>query len=189
VRELRVGDVDSFLKLLAKTSPAKELKHLRVLHAILKVAVKRGLTSRNVVNDLEPSERPSPDEKRPSYFTDAELARLWPELANYLPVYDCLCQVALTTGCRMCELLALRWSDLSLLERELMIQRGYVAGIGEQTTKSGKERTVDLTPAALSALEGWCRPAARPTTGSCSRTPRAATRIRPRLPASSFTGR
>jgi integrase len=165
VRELGAGDVDRFLALMAGRSPATQLKHLRVLHAILNVAVKRGLAGRNVVDDLGASERPTPDEKRPSYFTDAELARLWPELAKAVPVYDYLCRVALTTGCRQGELLSLRWSDVSLLDRELLIQRGYVPGIGEQTTKSGKERTVDLTPAALAALEQWYTACGSPEDG------------------------
>jgi integrase len=86
-------------------------------------------------------------------------------------VYDYLCRVALTTGCRMGELLALRWSDVSLLEREVRIQRGYVAGIGEQSTKSGKERTVDLTPAALAALEEWYAACGSPDEGLVFPTP------------------
>lgn len=36
------------------------------------------------------------------------------------------------------ELLALHWSEVSLLDWELVVQRGYVPGIGEQTTKGGK---------------------------------------------------
>jgi integrase len=162
VRELRVEDVQRFLGLFSDKAPATQLKHLRVLHACLSVAVKRGLASRNPVDDLEASERPPAPQKRPSYFTDVELARLWPELVKFVPVYDFLTRTALTTGCRQGELLALRWADVKLLDRELQVERGYVPGIGEQSPKGNRSRTVDLTPAALTALEAWFRVSGSP---------------------------
>jgi integrase len=165
LRELRVADVQRFLELMEGRSPATQLKHLRVLHACLGVAVRRGLTGRNVVDELEASERPPAPRKLPSYFTDDELTRLWPELAQFAPVYDYLHRVALTTGCRQGELLALDWSDVKLLERELAVERTYVAGIGVQTPKGNRGRTVDLTPAALGALEAWCAISGSPESG------------------------
>src|SRR5262249_22552988 len=137
-------------QLRAARSSATQLKHLRVLHACLNVARKRGLTGRNVVDDLEASERPPAPRKLPSYFTDAELVRLLPELAGFPAVYDALHRVAVTTGARQGELLALDWRDVKLLDRELVIERTHVAGLDvQQVPKGNRGRTVDLTPAAL----------------------------------------
>jgi integrase len=159
VRDLRVADVQRFVSLTEKKSAATQLRHLRVLHACLGVAARRGLVARNPVDGLEPSEKPPAPEKLPTYFTDAELARLWPALDNeekHPPVYANLCRVALTSGVRQGELLGLTWGDVELLERELTIQRSYVQGLGLQArTKGGKTRTVDLASEAVSVLEKW----------------------------------
>ena len=44
-----------------------------------------GYATQNAVRGLSKSARPKVAKSRPSYYTDAELARLWPELA-YRPV-------------------------------------------------------------------------------------------------------
>ena len=89
---------------------------------------------------------------RPAYYTDDELARLWPELA-YRPVYLALCKAAVLTGLRFGELAALEWGDLDLLNRELHVRQTYTSGIGLGTPKSGEPRTIDLTPQAAALFE------------------------------------
>lgn len=92
---------------------------------------------------------------RPAYYTDEELARLWPELA-YRPVYLYLCKTAVLTGLRLGELAALEWEgDVDLLNRELHVRQTYTSGIGVGSPKSGEPRTVDLTPQAAALLEEW----------------------------------
>ena len=80
--------------------------------------------------------------------------RLWPELAGR-PLMLALCKTAVATGLRFGELAALRWSDVDLLERELLVARTHVDGIGEQAPKSNEPRTIDLTPPAAAMLERW----------------------------------
>jgi integrase len=155
VRKLTREDVDRFLALMAKRSPATQRKHLRVLRSCLKMAVRQGYAARNPVDELEPEELPTVEKVPPSYFTDAELARLWQELDNGEPVYLYLCKAALATGARQGELLELRWSDVHLLEGEIKITRAYTERIGVGTPKSGKGRTVDLTPQARAVFEEW----------------------------------
>lgn len=133
-------------------SNATLAKHLRQVGACLNGAVKEGYATENPVGRM--LDRPRVERSDPSYFTDGELARLWPELAER-PVYGYLCKLALATGMRSGELLALRWSDVDLLTREVRVQRTYVVGVGETATKSGKARTVDLAPQAATLLEEW----------------------------------
>ena len=135
-------------------SPATLAKHLRQLGACLQAAVSEGYASDNPVRRLHKTARPKVAKSRPAYYTDDELARLWPELV-YRPLMLALCKTAVATGLRVGELGALRWSDVDLLDRELHVGRTYVDGIGEQTTKSNEPRTVDLTPPAAAMLERW----------------------------------
>jgi integrase len=60
--------------------------------------------------------------------------------------------VAIKTGLRQGELLALRWSDLDLVAGRIVVRRAVARGI-VGTPKSGKSREVPLSPEALSALK------------------------------------
>ena len=173
VRDLTAGDVRRFLDRIrdenlerrnrgrkegdppaADVSPASLAKHLRQLGACLQAAVAEGYASDNPVRMLHKTARPKVAKSRPAYYTDEELARLWPELASR-PVMLALCKTAVGTGLRFGELAALRWTDVDLLNRELHITRSYSDESGEQTTKSNEPRTIDLTPPAAAVLEHW----------------------------------
>jgi integrase len=170
VRELDTGDVQRFLEHIASehlrkqsrrnpeqpkpVSQATLAKHLRQLGSCLSAAAAEGYAAENPVSRIHSSRRPKAERPLPAYFTNEELARLWPEL-DERPVYKALCQLAATTGMRSGELIALRWSDIELFDREVTVSRTYVAGIGETTPKSGKGRTIDLTPQAFGVLENW----------------------------------
>lgn len=173
VRDLTPGDVRRFLDRIRddtrerrsrnrkegdpvppEVTPATLAKHLRQLGACLQAAVSEGYASENAVRRLHKTARPKVAKSRPAYYTDAELARLWPELA-FRPVMLALCKTAVGTGLRFGELAALHWSDVDLLNRELHVARTFVDGVGEQATKSNEPRTVDLTPPAARLLEEW----------------------------------
>ena len=164
LRKLTTTDVRAYLdhveranrtrKRAREVSPTTLAKHLRHLGACLQAAKAERLIAENPVRLLASSAKPKAAKKRPSYFTDEELARLWPEVAER-PVYSHLCRLAVTAGMRLGELAALRWSDVKLLNDEIEVSRTYTPGIGEKGTKSGEPRTVDLTPQAKRLLEQW----------------------------------
>jgi integrase len=164
LRKLTTTDVRAFLdhvervnrvrKPPREVSPTTLAKHLRHLGACLQAARTERLIAENPVRLLAPSAKPKAQKKRPSYFTNEELGRLWPELAGR-PLISHLCRVAVATGMRLGELAALRWSDVNLLEGEILVSRTYAPGIGEKPTKSGEPRTIDLTPQAKQLLDGW----------------------------------
>ena len=56
------------------------------------------------------------------------------------------------TGCRTSEVAGLQWDDIDLDRRKARIHRGVVRGRVTDTTKSGKERYIDLTPALVAEL-------------------------------------
>ena len=63
-----------------------------------------------------------------------------------------LYRVATTTGLRLGELRALRWSDVDYGRRVILVKRSYTAG-EETTPKSGKIRQVPVARQTFSALE------------------------------------
>jgi integrase len=173
VRDLGPGDVRRFLDVIRdshvnrrvarllpddppkpEVSPATLAKHLRQLGACLQAAVTEGYGNENPVRRLSRTARPKVSKSRPAYYTNDELARLWPELA-FRPVMHTLCRTAVATGLRFGELAALRWGDVDLLHREIHVSRTFVDGFGEQPPKSNEPRTIDLTPQAAELLEGW----------------------------------
>ena len=133
VRDIRPADVSRLLEGIArkprtrkKVTQSTLAKHLRQLGSCLGAAVSEGYASENPVSRLHSTRRPKVFHSPPAYFTDAELSRLWPALADR-PVYAYLCKIALATGMRS----------------------------GETSTKSGKARTIDLSPQATALFEAW----------------------------------
>ena len=164
VRKITPSDVRAYLEHVERVNrsrrPPREVtpttlaKHLRHLAACLQAAKVERLIAENPVRLLAPSARPKGVKKRPSYFTNEELRRLWPELLAR-PVISYVCRTAVATGMRFGELAALRWDDVNLLDEEIVVSRTYAPGLGEKSTKSGEPRTIDLTPQAKRLLEDW----------------------------------
>lgn len=166
VSKLGVADVRKMLELVERenrernpkkpreVSPTTLAKHLRQLATCLESAVAEGLLAVNPCKRLPKSQRPHARKKRPAYFTDSELARLWPELASR-PVYLMACKLAATTGMRQGEIAGLAWADVSFTEGELHIRQQFTAGELVDRTKDNEPRVVDLVPAARALLEDW----------------------------------
>ena len=164
LRKVTTSDVRAFLDHIERTHQSREppqeissttlAKHLRHLGVCLQAAKLERKISENPVRLLAPSAKPKSKRKRPSYFTNDELALLWPQLMEPA-VLSYFCRFAVVTGMRFGELAALRWDDVNLLAGEVVVARTYSPGIGEITTKSGEPRTVDLVPQAKRLLEQW----------------------------------
>lgn len=161
VRDLGPSDITRLLDAIAKEPRTRKTvtqstlaKHLRQLGSCLSAAVAEGYAEDNPVTRLHSTRRPNVPRSAATYFTDDELRRLWPELAEHA-FFLYLCKIAVATGMRAGELSALRWSDVSLLTNEVKVSRTYVARIGETPTKSGKPRTIDLSPQAAELFREW----------------------------------
>jgi integrase len=180
VRDLGPGDMRRFLDHVREAhagrprrakdapprqvSPATLAKHLRQLGACLEAAASEGYASDNPVKRLHKTARPKVAKSRPAYYTDNELARLWPELVtrgrepDEPSVFLYLCKAAVVTGMRIGELAALDWTDVDVLDRELQVRRQWTEGIGVvDLPKSNDQRTIDLTPQAAAVFEEWLK--------------------------------
>ncbi len=130
----------------------------RIMSTAIKEAVKRGRLPRNPVSNVTP---PAAERPRPEPPSGKEIAVIldrcaaWPNGARWV--------VALKTGLRQGEALALRWSDVRFADPASVTVRQSAARV--QGERVG--RTSRLRPSRHST--GWCSPT--PTAGRCTRAP------------------
>ena len=161
VRRLRTEDIARLNQVLRErgVAPSTRAKHLRVLGACLQSAVRHGYAARNPVRDLPPAEKPRPERKEAAYFENDELPRLFAELPDGIIRTAFL--VALKTGMRQGELLALRWGDVDLQNAVVRVRRSLTAG-AISTPKNHERRDVDLTNDLVELLAMWWGECGRP---------------------------
>ena len=146
VQGLYRGQLDSGL------SPATVQKIHAVLHKALAQALKWTMIPRNAADAVK-APRPAPEEMRP-FSPDG--ARKFME-ATHGDKLEALYILAVQTGMRQGELLALKWEDVDLnrgvihVRRTLVRSRGRCA-LGEPKSKKSR-RPVNLTSVAVEALE------------------------------------
>lgn len=92
-------------------------------------------------------------------FTVDELKKIIEYVQNEDPMWQALAFCFIDTGARRGEIVALRWSDIDLLNRrvEIFNNAQYVEGIGiyDTTPKSGKPRVIYLNEQTIAALKKW----------------------------------
>jgi integrase len=154
VRRLRTDDIARFNLMLKErgNSPSTRAKHLRVLGACLQSAIRHGYAARNPVRDLPPAEKPRPERKEAAYFENNEVPRLFAELP--VGLIKTIFLVALKTGMRQGELLALWWSDIDLQSAVIRVRRSYTDGV-LSSPKNHERRDVDLTSDLVDLIGRW----------------------------------
>jgi integrase len=154
VRRIGPEDIARFNRILRERgcSPSTRAKHLRVLGACLQAAIYYRYADSNPVRELPAAQRPRPERKEAAYFENDELPRLFAHLHS--EPFRGLCLVALKTGMRQGELLALRWADVDLDQAVIRVRASYTGGsLG--TPKNRERRDVDLISDVVELLAGW----------------------------------
>jgi integrase len=152
--ELGEEDIEAFhAHMLARgAAPATVAQMHRILSRSLKVAVARGRIARNPCSNVSP---PAIDRAEPQPPTAAETARIvarcadWPGGARWL--------LAITTGIRQGEALALRWPDVTLTGTPMISVRRSAYRVdrelGYKAPKSRKSRRdIQIGAAMVAAL-------------------------------------
>lgn len=125
-------------------SPATINRYLAALAALFTWAVRNRVTPKGYVHPVRDVERGKEPPGRTRYLSDAERVRLleackaskWPRM--YLFVV-----LAVTTGARRGELLALRWRNVDMARRVAYVEQ----------SKNSDKRTLPLVAAALGQLQ------------------------------------
>jgi integrase len=124
--------------------------------------VKRGYASRNPVRALPDGERPTKRKQEAAYFANDELPRLFAEFSDRGRAYRVLLELALKTGMRQGELLALTWGDVDLVNSLIHVRRTFTDGnVG--TPKNHEKREVFVTDDVVALLGEWWGELGRPT--------------------------
>ncbi len=155
LQKLTIGDLQAFYAELQKTHKPRTMARIHAaLSSALEDALKQGFIGRNVAKlvDLPHIERYE------GQILTVEQARKLLEVAQGSRL-DVLLLVAVTTGMRRGELVALRWVDVDLEKGILQVRRtvsrvpgmGYVEG--EPKTKAGR-RKILLSGVVVEALKG-----------------------------------
>jgi integrase len=153
LQKLTSEHIDVFYaKLLNKGKSPKSIKDIHgILHVALKYAVKKKRLARNVADDID---LPRIERYRSQVLDKAQARRLLKVVKENR--YETLLTVALATGMRRGELLALRWSDIQFDTKSLHIQRTVyrVKGVGyvESEPKTNKGRRTIMLPQFVIAV-------------------------------------
>lgn len=123
-----------------------------MLHAALETALKWGLVNRNVADAAQP---PRAVRKEMSYWEQGDI-QTFLDLARGTP-YHCLFLLALYTGMRRSELLALRWTDIDFIYSQISVSRSLhqlrdKSFVYRQPKSDKSRRTIALPPSAALAL-------------------------------------
>ena len=154
LKTLSAADVQRFYraKLDSGLSSATVHKLHVLLHKALKQAERWGLVSRNVADDVDPP-KVHKEEVRP--LTNEQARKLLNMVQG--DRLEALYVVAVQSGLRQGELLALRWEDVDLEARTVQVRRTITRYGGKHTIGPAKtakgSRTVKLTRDATEALQ------------------------------------
>lgn len=144
--------IDQFLQDKRHLSGAAQRAIVGVLKQIFKSAIKNNKCIRNPMDFVEPVRATPPEIK---IFSAEDVQRIMDAAIN--DTFGVAVACLLYTGCRVEELCGLMWTDI---DKDLLhIKRAVVRlsagtwGIREKT-KSGKPRTIGITPRMVDILQG-----------------------------------
>ncbi len=146
--EITVRDIDRFKsqKLSQGRSPKTVNNYLAILSRCLVIAVEWEELEKTPKIKMLKTPEPEFD------YLDFDEARRLLEAAKSEPHWWTMILVALRTGLRQGELLALRWQDVDLVAKRLSVRQAAAGGI-IGTPKSGRRREIELGEEVLTALK------------------------------------
>lgn len=137
-------------------SPATIRRNLTILQSIMKLAVKRRILSENPAR-AELLDIPKVTPPKIDIFTKQEAAEMLAALETEPLQFQVLIQLAIMTGARRGELVALKFSDFDKASNQVTIQRAAIKLSGEQAQikppKDYEIRTVSITPEMIQLVQ------------------------------------
>jgi integrase len=147
-------------KLTSGLSPKTIGNTLTDLRLVLKQAVRQRLIRTNPVDDVE---RPRCEPPEMQVLSEAEIARLWSAYGElereanaaerpWWQLARAITFAGLGTAMRRGELLALRWSDVRMLDGVVQVREAYVDGRFTTPKSRSSRRLIELGPRTLELL-------------------------------------
>lgn len=141
-----------------KLKPATIKRYYVVLQSILSRACKLGVISTNPATSSK-IDLPQQGQAEIEIFTKEEASKMLSCLNNEPLIYQALIHLAIVTGARKGELIALTWDNIDLKTGTIIIKQSNYKLTGEEiktkTTKSGKIRSVSIPPYCVSLLKDY----------------------------------
>lgn len=137
IAELKPAHIQQFIQYIQKekpdTSPATIKKKLAVLQSVLSQAVKLDIIQMNPA-DAERLTLPKTVAPKVEIFTKQEAAEMLSCLENEPLQFQVLIQLAIMTGCRLGELIGLKFSDIDCRTNKITIERSAYKCKGQPTS-------------------------------------------------------
>jgi integrase len=146
--DVRTVAVEAWLGTLPLANGTRA-KLRNLMHALFNHAIRWEFFSSNPITLVRQSAK---RERTPDVLTVDEIGRLLPELSD---VWRTAVFVAVTTGLRVSELLALKWADVNFDLGEIILTRGIVRQqIGTMKTEASR-KPLPLDSGLADVLTGW----------------------------------
>jgi integrase len=152
LQSIGAGDLNTLYRQLHETLAPRTVRHVhRLLHRVFSLATKWGDIKRNVVALVDSPKVPATEA---SVLQTSEIPVMFAALRGR--TFYPLAVVALGTGMRRGELLALRWQDVNLDKGVINVERSLEQtrkGLRFKSPKSARgKRTISLAPAVVTEL-------------------------------------
>jgi integrase len=122
--------------------------------SVLRMALQAAVDDRLIQsNPAEPIEAAQAQAKPPDPFTAEEAEEIISALKKKCPEDGDLAEFRFFTGLRTGELIGLRWENVDLRAKRMLVVGGRVRGEDRKSTKTGKTRVVDLNSRAMAVLK------------------------------------
>lgn len=148
-KEIKKRDIENLmLEMKKKGISNKAINGVTTfVQAVFNYGVEAGYYKVNPIGKI----KKLPQEKKPVKFLNEKQMQVFLECAKRSRFYA-LFATAIYTGMRRGELLALEWSDIDFKNAKISVSKQYYKGI-KQSTKTNKERSVDIPQALLEILK------------------------------------
>ena len=145
LRDITPKDVEDFIQERALSVKFGTVNNdLRQLKTVFSTAIRWGYIKENPTKQVKPIRLP---EREPPYLTRPQVAKLYSNCSGWIYTFVA---IALNTGMRLSEILALTWDDIDFRSRVIKVRSG-----DHFTPKSRRNREIPIPEFLLGVLQTW----------------------------------
>lgn len=131
-------------------------EHHRLISMVFSQALKENLVQYNIAERATP---PKVERREAEHYELSLIRDILKALESEDLKWNCLMNVMIASGCRLGEVMGLRWNCVDFENSRILIKNNlqYLPskGVFETTTKTGEERYVSLPDSVMNLLRSW----------------------------------